>query len=218
MTERVRLYKQKHPKAWHADLSTEEYIAKLLLNHSDDMQLNSVSNMMNGNNSQIGSTITNSLVNIGQWAKSWTSTPLKREAIMQTLPVMQAFFTFFLIILTPIVLSFSSYSPKALGSLCALFTMAILIQYLWHLVSFVERSVLDPLGENDAIAAMKNMAVMFYFIAPVLLLRLSSHFGGEAGTGLMDLVSGSEKQSEQLTQSGLTTVKTGMKAGLGLMK
>jgi hypothetical protein len=74
--------------------------------------------------------------------------PLKREAIMQTLPVMQAFFMFFLIILTPIVLSLSCYSPRALGSLCALFIMAIFLQYLWHLVGFLERSVLDPLGEK----------------------------------------------------------------------
>ena len=96
--------------------------------------------------------------------------------------------------------------------------MAILIQYLWHLVNFVERAVLDPLGENDAISAMKNIAVMFYFIAPVLLLRLSSHFGGEAGGGLMDLVSGSERQTEQLTQSGLSTAKDGVKAVSGVLK
>lgn len=137
--------------------------------------------------------------------------PIKREAIMQTLPVMQAFFMFFLIILTPMVLSLSCYSTRALGSLCALFVMAIFLQYLWHLVGFLERSVLDPLGENDAISAMKNMAVMFYFVAPVLLLRLSSHFGGDAGAGLMDLVNGSDRQSESMAQSGMHVAKTGVK-------
>ena len=188
MLERVRQYKFKHPKAWQADISAEDYIAKMLINDSKDMQLNSVRNVMDNNNGRVGSAITNSLVNAGQWAKSWTSTPLKRESIMQTLPVMQAFFMFFLIILTPIILSLSSYSPRALGSLCGLFVMSIFLQYLWHLVGFVERSVLDPLGENEAISAMKNMAVMFYFIGPILFLKLSSHFGGEAGMGLMDLV------------------------------
>ncbi|QDP72164.1 conjugal transfer protein TraG [Legionella israelensis] len=218
MLERVRQYKLKHPKAWQADISAEDYIAKMLINDSKDMQLNSVRNVMDNNNGRVGSAITNSLVNVGQWAKSWTSTPLKRESIMQTLPIMQAFFMFFIIILTPIILSLSSYSPRALGSLCGLFVMSIFLQYLWHLVGFVERSVLDPLGENEAISAMKNMAVMFYFVAPVLLLRLSSHFGSDAGAGLMDMVSGSEKQSDQLSQSGMTTAKTGIKVASGMMR
>lgn len=211
MLERVRQYKTKHPKAWKADITAEEFIAKMLLSESKDMQTNSVKNLMDNNNGKIGSAITHTLVNSGQWIKSWTTTPLKRESIMQTLPVMQAFFMFFLIILTPLVLSLSCYSPRALGSLCALFVMAIFLQYLWHLVGFIERSVLDPLGENDAVAAMKNMAVMFYFVAPVLLLKLSSHFGGDAGTGLMDFISGSERHSDSMTESGMHVAKTGLK-------
>ncbi len=55
------------------------------------------------------------------------------------------------------------------------------------------------------------MAVMFYFVAPVLLLRLSSHFGGDAGAGLMDLVNGSDRQSESMAQSGMHVAKTGVK-------
>ena len=218
MRERVKDYKFKHPKAWSADISVDDYIAKMLLSHSKDMQLNSVRTMMDNNNGHVGSAITNSLVNVGQWAKSWTSTPLKRESIMQTLPVMQAFFMFFLIILTPIVLSLSSYSPRALSSLCGLFVMAIFLQYLWHLVGFIERSVLDPLGENEAISAMKNMAVMFYFVGPVLLLKLSSHFGGDAGVGLMSLINNAEHQSEQLSQSGMQAAKTGAKVATGILK
>ena len=218
MLDRTRQYKLKHPKAWHAEISAEDYIAKMLINDSKDMQLNSVRNMMDNNNGRVGSAVTNSLVNIGQWAKSWTSTPLKRESIMQTLPVMQAFFMFFLIILTPIILSLSSYSPRALGSLCGLFVMSIFLQYLWHLVGFVEQSVLDPLGENEAISAMKNMAVMFYFIAPILLLKLSSHFGGDAGAGLMDLVNDSNAQSSELAKSGMQTAKTGAKIAGGMIK
>ncbi|VEB35433.1 membrane protein [Legionella sainthelensi] len=211
MLERVRQYKAKHPKAWKADISAEEFIAKMLLSESKDMQMNSVKNLMDNNNGKFGSAITHSLVNSGQWFKSWTTTPLKRESIMQTLPVMQAFFMFFLIILTPLVLTLSCYSPRALGALSALFVMAIFLQYLWHLVGFIERSVLDPLGENDAVAAMKNMAVMFYFVAPVLLLKLSSHFGGEAGAGLMDFLSGSERHSDSMAESGMHVAKTGLK-------
>lgn len=211
MVERVHQYKSKHPRAWKADISAEDFIAKMVLRESQDLHNKSVSSLMNTSNGQVSSVITNALVNSGQWVQSWTTTPLKREAIMQTLPVMQAFFMFFLIILTPLVLALSGYSPRALGSLCALMVMAIFLQYLWHLVGFIEHAVLDPLSENEAVAAMKNVAVLFYFIAPVLLLKLSSHFGGETGAGLMDLVSGSEQHSERVGQSGMMSAKVGLK-------
>jgi hypothetical protein len=216
--ERVRQYKFSHPNAWQADISAEDYMAKVLLSNSQDMQSNAIQNAMNNSNGMIASNVTHSLVNLGQWANSWTSTPLKRESIMQTLPVMQAFFTFFLIILTPLVLSLSNYSTKALGSLCALFMMSIFLQYLWHLVGFVERAVLDPLGNNDAIAAMRNMAVMFYFAGPVLLLKLSSYFGGEAGIGLMGLVNGAEDQSQELSNSGKIAARTGASIITGFIR
>ncbi len=209
--DRVRDFKTKHPKAWDSELSPEDYIAKMLLNDSKDMQANSVKNLMGNTNDALSGALSHGLVNLGQLAKSWTSTPLKREAIMQTLPVMQAFLYFFLIIITPIILALSGYSPRALGSLCGLFTMAIFLQYLWHLVGFVERSVLDPLGKNDAIAAMRNMAVMFYFIGPMLLMKLSSHFGGEAGVGLASLITDANRHSDSAAHSGAQVAKTGLK-------
>lgn len=213
--ERVRLYKQSHPKAWGSQLSSEDYIAKMLLNDSRDMQANSIKNLMNTTNGALSDSISHSLVNAGQWAKSWTSTPLKREAIMQTLPVMQAFLYFFLIIITPIVLALSGYSPRALGSLCGLFIMTILLHYLWHLVGFVEHSVLDSLGENNAVYAMRNMAVLFYFIAPLFLLKLSSHFGGEATAGLASFITHSSEQSDAVAQSGSSVIKNAARFGGG---
>lgn len=209
--ERVQNFKRAHPKTWGSQISSEDYIAKMLINDSRDMQANSVKNLMDNTNGAFGGAISHGLVNMGQLAKSWTSTPLKREAIMQTLPVMQAFLYFFLIILTPVILAFSGYNPKALGSLCGLFIMVILLQYLWHLVGFVERSVLDPLGQNDSVSAMRNMAVMFYFVAPMLLLKLSSHFGGEAGAALAGLVAASNEQSDKVARSGAQVLEAGAK-------
>lgn len=207
--DRVRTFKNSHPKAWGSQLSSEEYVAKMLLNDSRDMQASSVKNMMDNTNGAFGGALSHGLVNIGQWTKSWTSTPLKREAIMQTLPVMQAFLYFFLIIITPIILALSGYNPKALGSLCGLFIMVLFLPYLWHLVAFVERSVLDPLGQDEAVFAMRNMAVLFYFIAPMLLLRLSSHFGGEAGSALAGLIAASSEQSDKVARSGAQVIEQG---------
>lgn len=199
--ERVRVYKNKHHASWQDRMTAEDYIAKMLLNHSKDLQTKSAQGALDNTSGAVGHTVSHGLVNFGQWTKSWTTTPLKRESIMQTLPVMQAFFMFFLIILTPVILAFSGYSPKALGSICGLFVMSLFMPYLWHLVGFIERSVLDPLGENEAISAMRNMAVMFYFIAPVLLLKLSGHFGGEAVAGMALLTHHASEQSKEMAKS-----------------
>jgi hypothetical protein len=212
---RIMRYKDKHKLSWNSDLSAEDYIAKVLLNDNRDMQLKSTEGLMAPTNNALGGFFSRGLVNLGQSLKSVTSTPLKREATMQTLPVMQAFFYFFLIVLTPIVLALSGYSPRALGSLCALYVMAILIQYLWHLVSYLEKSILDPMGENDIIAAMRNMAVLFYYIAPGILLKLSSHFGGEGGVALAGMVGASEKTAQDSAEAGMATVKFGFNAARG---
>ena len=209
VANRIYAYKAKHKLAWNSDITPEDYIAKILLKDSRDMQIKSTESFIDPTNNSVGSMLSRGLVNASQSLKSWTSTPLKREATLQTLPVMHAFFYFFLIIFTPIVLALSGYSPRALGSLCGLFTITIFLQYIWHLVGFVERSVLDPMGENDAVAAMRNMAVLFYFIAPGLLLKLSSHFGGDAGAGLAGLMGASEQITNQSTQSSVQLVKAG---------
>jgi len=208
VANRVYAYKAKHKLAWNSDITPNDYIAKILLKDSRDMQIKSTESFIDPTNNSVGTLLSRSLVNAGQSVKSWTSTPLKREATLQTLPVMHAFFYFFLIVFTPIVLALSGYNPRALGSICALFVVAIFMQYIWHLVAFVERSVLDPMGENDAVAAMRNMAVLFYIIAPGLLLKLSSHFGGEAGAGLSQMMGQAEKTANESVETSISMAKT----------
>ena len=208
VANRVYAYKAKHKLAWNSDITPEDYIAKILLQDSRDMQIKSAQSLIDPTNNSVGTMLSRGLVNATQSLKSWTSTPLKREATLQTLPVMHAFFYFFLIIFTPIVLALSGYSPRALGSLCGLFIVTILLQYIWHLVGFVEKSVLDPMGENDTVAAMRNMAVLFYIIAPGLLLKLSSHFGGEAGAGLTDLMGQAERTANESAKTSMDMAKT----------
>lgn len=211
ITNRIYAYKTKHKLAWNSDLSAEDYIAKMLLQDNRDLQIKSTQGLMDNTNSMIGTFITRGLINTGQNIKSWTTTPLKREAIIQTLPVIHAFFYFFLVILTPLILALSGYSTRALGSICALLMISIFIQFIWHLVGFVERAVLDPMGENNIVAAMRNMAVLFYIIAPMLLLKLSSHFGGEAGSGLSELLGTSEQTANNSAATGSSIARTGIR-------
>ncbi|KTC94872.1 conjugal transfer protein TraG N-terminal domain-containing protein [Legionella feeleii] len=211
VSKRVLDYKEKHQSAWNSDLTPQDYIAKVLIQDNRDLQEQSAESLMNTTNSSIGTSLSRGLVNIGQSVKSYTSTPLKREATLQTLPVMHAFFTFFLIVFTPLVLALSGYSPRALGALCGLYVMAIFVQCIWHYVGILERSVIDPMGDSDLVAAMRNMAVLFYYVAPLLLFKLSSHFGGDAGAGLAGLISSSQSAAETSADSGEKTAKIGLK-------
>lgn len=215
---RVFAYKQKHKLIWNSDITPHEYIAKVLLHDSRDMQVKSAEALMDPTNNSVGTFVSRGLVNVGQTVKSWTSTPLKREAIMQTLPVMQAFFYFFLIVFTPLVLALSGYSPRALGSLCGLYFMSIFMQCIWHYAGFLERTVVDLLGENDVVAAMQNIAVMIYFIAPLLLLKLSIHFGGDGGASLGNLLSGGETVANDSADAGMGIAKTAGKTAVSLAR
>ncbi len=205
--KRVMAYKAKHRLAWNSDLKPDDYIAKVLLHDSRDMQLNSAGDLIDSTNSSLGTFVSRGLVNAGQSIKSYTSTPLKRESMLQTLPVMQSFFYFFLIVFTPLVLALSGYSPRALGSLCGLFIMAIFMQCIWHWVSYLERSVIDPMGENASVAAIRNAVVLFYIIAPALLLKLSSHFGGEGGAALSDVMGHGGRMAEESASASFGAIK-----------
>jgi hypothetical protein len=208
---RMMDYKIKHKNAWRSDLTAQDYIAKVLIQDNRDLQEKSTEALMDPSNGTVGTFLSRNLVNLGQSVKSYTSTPLKREATMQTLPVMQALFYFFLIVFTPIVLALSGMSPRALGTLIGLYTMGIFVQCIWHYVSFLERGVIDPLGDSDSVAAMRNMVVLFYYIGPIIFLKLSGHFGGDAGAGLMSLLDESNTHSEKVSQSGTAAFKAGAK-------
>lgn len=215
--DRVNKYRKKHRISWRTKITEEDFIARILLEDTDNLQVLSSDAMIGENNGEMATSISRALVNGGQRLKSWTSTPLKREATVQTLPSMQAYFYFFLIIITPIALALSGYSLKALGSISALFFMAIFIQCLWHYGSFLERATVDSLGENNIVDALQNTMVLFYYIAPVMLLKLSYHFGGDGGAALSGLIESSEKVQKETGKSGSDIAGHGIKL-MGKMK
>ena len=208
--KRVLDYKAHHQIGWGNKISADEFIARVLLEEGTGMQINSNDALIDNNNGSFGKQASRALVNTGQWFKSWTSTPLKREATMQTLPIMQAFFYFFLIIITPFVLALSGYSLKAVGSMSSLFFMAIFIQYLWHLGSFLERATISSLGENNVVSAIQNIMVAFYYVAPILLSILSSLFGGIGGALIAGIISPSQGQTNEGANTARNIAKSGV--------
>ncbi|STX81577.1 membrane protein [Legionella busanensis] len=215
---RVAEYKMNHKIGWGSQLSADDFIARVLLQDETGLQLSANEALMDNTNGTFKTAASRALINTGQWFKSFTTTPLKREAILQSLPIMQAFFYFFLIILTPFILALSGYSTKAVGSLCALLFMAIFMQYLWHLGSFLERATVNSLGETNVVSAMQNMMVLFYFIAPLILLKLSAHFGGEGGGVLNGLLTSGQEFVNDKEQMGQNIARVGAKvASKGLV-
>ncbi|WP_028389142.1 conjugal transfer protein TraG N-terminal domain-containing protein [Legionella fairfieldensis] len=204
---RVGQYQLKHKLGWGSQISSSDFIARVLL-EGDGLQVGASEALFNENNGAFGTAASRTLVNSGQWIKSWSTTPLKREATMQSLPIMQAFFMFFLIVLTPFVLALSGYSLRAVCSICALMFMGIFIQYLWHLAGFLERAMVNSLGENNVVSAMQNIMLLFYFIAPIVLLKLSSHFGGEGGAVLSSLMDSSQNVADEKTKTAEGLVRT----------
>ena len=71
----------------------------------------------------------------------------------------------------------------------------------------MERSVIDPMGENASVAAIRNAVVLFYIIAPALLLKLSSHFGGEGGAALSDVMGHGGRTADESANTSLSMVK-----------
>lgn len=92
--------------------------------------------------------------------------------------------------------------------------MALFIPCLWHYAGFLERAAVDLLGESDVIAAIRNIVVTIYFVAPLLLLKLSSHFGGDGGASLAGLLDSADKTAEESANSGVKIAKAGANIAL----
>lgn len=208
LLNRVALYKAKHKISWRSDITAEDYIAKMLLKDNKDLQRNNQQSLMRAHAES--SYFASSLVTLNQHLKSFTTTPLKREAIIQSLPIIQAFFYFFLIILTPLILCLSGYRPKALISLLVLYFVTIFVQCLWHYVGWLDRAIADVLGDSDALVSMRNLAVLLYGLAPLILFKLASNFGGQSGEILGSFLSGASVDANQSAQSSTSMVKQGV--------
>lgn len=205
LLNRVALYRAKHQISWRSDITAEDYIAKMLLKDNKDLQRNNQQLLMRAHAES--SYLASSLVTLNQHFKSFTSTPLKREAIIQSLPIIQAFFYFFLIILTPLILCLSGYRPKALISLLVLYFVTIFVQCLWHYVGWLDKAIADVLSESDALVWMRNAAVLLYGLAPYLLFKLASNLGGQGGEIFGSFISEVNNEAKSSSQQSASMVK-----------
>lgn len=188
------------------DEIAHDLIAKILIENNDDYLQKAA--MFSSNNNTAQSYLASGLNRTGQALKSWTYTPLKREATRQTLPVMQALGFFMVILLMPIIVAFSGCNPKAIGAFCGIFSVLIFINFIWFAVSSLESRLLESVdGNGELVSLVQNIAVMFYFIGPLLLLRFSALWGAGSVSFLTEFLSQGEEKSTEVTRDGMSSGK-----------
>lgn len=184
------------------DEIAHDIIAKTLIENNNDT-LDKVSALSNTNNNVFQSYMASGLNRVGQGIKSYTYTPLKREAVRQTLPVMQAIAFYFAILIMPLIVAFSGCSPKAIGAFCGMFAVLIFTNFLWFEVKGLESRLLESVeGYGDLVSLVQNIAVMFYFVAPLLLLRLSALWGAGSAGMLTEMMNSGETETSDNANRG----------------
>ena len=72
----------------------------------------------------------------------------------------------------------------------------------------LESRLLESVDTNgELVSLVQNMAVMFYFIGPLLLLKLSAFWGAGSASLLTDFMNSGEKQSNEVAQDGAKSGK-----------
>lgn len=190
------------------DEIAHDLIAKILIENNNDT-LDKISAFSTTNNNIVQSYISSGLNRTGQALKSWTYTPLKREATRQTLPVMQAVCMYLVILLMPIIVVFSGCSPRAIGAFCGIFSTLIFVNFIWFEVMGLESRLLESVdGSGELVSLIQNIAVMFYFIGPLLLLKLSAFWGAGSASLLTDFINQSEGKSNEVAEDGANAGKS----------
>ena len=189
------------------DEIAHDLIAKTLIENNDDY-IDKAGMFSNTNNNIAQSYLASGLNRTGQALKSWTYTPLKREATRQTLPVMQAVGMYIVILLMPIIVAFSGCSPKAIGAFCGIISVLIFVNFVWFEVMGLESRLLESVdGNGELVSLVQNIAVMFYFIGPLLLLKLSAFWGAGSASLLTEFLDHGEKQTNEVVKDGAATGK-----------
>lgn len=197
--------------------AARDIIAKILIeNHEKLLAKQGVS--LKTNNNLVQSYLATGINRGTQAIKSWTSTPIKREAIRQTLPVIQALATFFVILLMPLILVFSGCNPKAIGAFCGIFCALIFSNFIWFQGNMLESRLLESLDANgELISVIQNTALMFYFIGPLLFLRFSALWGAGSADFLTQVVGDSEKQANEIGRDSKSYGNTAISLGSKLI-
>lgn len=179
-----------------ASLNEKEIIAKTILNFRSRSLANpGTTNQYNIGSSSSQSILGGSLVNVGNGIRSYTSTPIKREALKQSLPIMQAGLYLFLVVMFIFFAVLSGFKPKVIGSFVVMICFSILINYFWYLIGYIEKSLVGALDESALKTAVENTCLTFYLLAAGVLFGFAGLLGVEGGNAGRDAASAGEQEA-----------------------
>lgn len=189
----------------------QDLIARTLIENTGDIfQKDDSFYTANGKFSEV---VSGGVLRVGQAFNSWVSTPLKREAVRETIPVMLALASFFITVFMPVIVIISGCTLQSIGQFCGLKVMLIFMNFATFLVTWLENSIVDSISGNGQLVSIIHIVmVSFYAIACVILLKLSATWGAASGAGILGIMPEFTKATDQNVNAGVSAVKAG--AGL----
>lgn len=192
----------------HDELAHDLIARTLIENTSDVIDRAGAFDTTNGSFTEGATT---GLLRFGQAIKSWTATPLKRQAIKQTLPVMLAIFMFFVTVLMPVLIMLSGCSPKAVGAFVGLKFILIFMNFIFFLVTWINGFLVQSVsGNGELTSVIQNTLVLFYFIAAILIVNLAGVCGWLGAGSLTNLVHQASSNADETASTGTSYLKKGV--------
>lgn len=149
---------------------------------------------------------------LGQTMKEFTDTPFKRDALSDTLPIMQSVTLFLVILFMPLIQIFGRYKLSVCVSLCFILLSLIFLNYVWAMLNFFESALTDSTfnpfsgGWSLQHATLTNFMTALYIGAPLLFLGLMTMAGIKIGAGINTMIQNSAGFADGAAQSGKEAV------------
>ena len=147
-------------------------------------------------------------VDIGQTLESITGNSFKRDALSETLPIIQAIAMFLLVLFMPFIQIFGRYRLGICMSLSFLLFGLIFINYIWAMINYLQtaldNSTYDPtLGSYmSEEAPLNNFISILYFGAPLFFMTLMGITGIRIGSAVDNMLDTGSEYSDKVGKDG----------------
>jgi hypothetical protein len=171
-------------------------------------------------NDQVGDLSYSHLVSaVGIWSHQLEEYP-KLYAAAQAAPIIQALLLLMIYVFLPFAIVFSSYKPVAFISGAVIVFSIIFWSFIWHLVSWVDKSLMQALYANwfarqGAGAALADMIIgVLVIAAPLFWFMLMGSLGVVSANFIGSIFSSLGSVSSSSAKTGASVVASVAKAGM----
>lgn len=150
---------------------------------------------------------------LGIWYHQLEEYP-KLYAASQAAPIIQALLLLMIYVFLPFALVFSGYNPTAFIIGAALIFSLIFWQFIWHLVSWTDKALMQALYTNwftkqGAGATLTDMIIgTLVIVAPLFWLMFINAMGVAVGNAINGIIPGLSRVGDNAAVSGANAVKS----------